>query len=217
MAPPSVSTICARRRSSSSASRSPPRLYGESCARHRISSTHERPIPAITCWSRSSACSGPRRVEQLAELGRLRPRLGAELRERLVELELGDGEQLHPGRLRASRTRAGAAHARSAARAAGARSCRGGRPACRRAAGARRTSGASAVRAPRCSRRSGACRAGARRGPARPTSAVSGGSKLRSALMPGARAYSIRSPRMAPSSRRAVISTSGSSGIARPS
>ena len=39
-------------------SRSEPRLNGESIAACRISSTHERPIPAITCWSRSSAYSG---------------------------------------------------------------------------------------------------------------------------------------------------------------
>ena len=56
--PPSVATIASRRRRGSSASRSAPRLYGESRASHRISSTHERPMPAITCWSRSSACSG---------------------------------------------------------------------------------------------------------------------------------------------------------------
>ena len=40
------------------ASRSEPRLNGDSLAACRISSTHERPIPAITCWSRSSAYSG---------------------------------------------------------------------------------------------------------------------------------------------------------------
>jgi len=48
----------------------------------------------------------------------------------------------------------------------------------------------------------------------RPARIASGGSKVFSALMPGASADSIRAPRSASSSRRAVISTSGSSGIA---
>ena len=48
---------------------------------------------------------------------------------------------------------------------------------------------------------------------ARPSSADSGGSKVFSALIPGASADSIVAPRSAASRRRAVISTSGSSGI----
>jgi hypothetical protein len=47
---------------------------------------------------------------------------------------------------------------------------------------------------------------------AAPSIACSGGSKVFSALMPGASADSITAPRSAASSRRAVISTSGSSG-----
>src|SRR5690606_12388065 len=47
---------------------------------------------------------------------------------------------------------------------------------------------------------------------ARPSSACSGGSNVFSALMPGASVDSISAPRSAASSRRAVISTSGSSG-----
>ena len=45
-----------------------------------------------------------------------------------------------------------------------------------------------------------------------PSSACSGGSNVFSALMPGASADSTTTPRSAPSSRRAVISTSGNSG-----
>src|SRR6476620_5244629 len=46
----------------------------------------------------------------------------------------------------------------------------------------------------------------------RPSSACSGGSNVLSALMPGAIVDSISAPASASSSRRAVISTSGSSG-----
>src|SRR5881392_529123 len=51
---------------------------------------------------------------------------------------------------------------------------------------------------------------------ARPSSACSGGSNVLSALMPGASVDSISAPRRAASRRRAVISTSGSSGISGP-
>src|SRR4051794_5729585 len=47
---------------------------------------------------------------------------------------------------------------------------------------------------------------------ARPSSSCSGGSNVLSALMPGASVDSISAPRRAASRRRAVISTSGSSG-----
>src|SRR5262245_45448353 len=46
----------------------------------------------------------------------------------------------------------------------------------------------------------------------RPSSACSGGSNVLSALMPGASVDSISAPASASSKRRAVISTSGSSG-----
>src|SRR4051794_23835557 len=49
-----------------------------------------------------------------------------------------------------------------------------------------------------------------------PSSACSGGSNVLSALIPGARVDSISLPRRAASRRRAVISTSGNSGISRP-
>src|SRR3712207_9575920 len=48
---------------------------------------------------------------------------------------------------------------------------------------------------------------------ARPSSACNGGSNVLSALIPGAIADSISAPRTAAPRRRAVISTSGSSGI----
>src|SRR3954468_23363183 len=51
---------------------------------------------------------------------------------------------------------------------------------------------------------------------ARPSSACRGGSNVLSALMPGASVDSISAPRSAASRRRAVISTSGSSGISGP-
>ena len=47
----------------------------------------------------------------------------------------------------------------------------------------------------------------------RPSSACSGGSKVLSALMPGASVDSIVAPASASLRRRAVISTSGSSGM----
>jgi hypothetical protein len=47
-----------------------------------------------------------------------------------------------------------------------------------------------------------------------PASAESGGSKVFSALIPGASADSTSAPASARASRRAVISTSGSSGTA---
>ena len=50
-----------------------------------------------------------------------------------------------------------------------------------------------------------------------PSIAVSGGSKLRSALIPGVSADSTSAPVIAAPIRRAVISTSGSSGIATTS
>src|SRR4051812_26971948 len=49
-----------------------------------------------------------------------------------------------------------------------------------------------------------------------PSSACSGGSNVLSALIPGASVDSISAPRSAASRRRAVISTSGSSGISGP-
>jgi len=49
-----------------------------------------------------------------------------------------------------------------------------------------------------------------------PASADSGGSNVFSALIPGATAESISAPASARSSSRAVISTSGNSGIALP-
>src|SRR3954451_6438076 len=48
--------IASCRRCTASSSRSAPRLNGESSDSQRISSTHERPMPAITRWSRSSEC-----------------------------------------------------------------------------------------------------------------------------------------------------------------
>src|SRR3954452_9726866 len=46
--------LCSR--CTASSSRSAPRLKGDSSDSQRISSTHERPMPAITRWSRSSEC-----------------------------------------------------------------------------------------------------------------------------------------------------------------
>ena len=186
-------------------------------------------MPAIVRWSRSSVCSGRGASSSSFSRSRRRvgPRFRAELGERLVLLELPGAQQLDPGgllgaelaqaqlrrRSRPRRQRLAAAHA------AAARCDRAGRRACRRAAAARRTSGGAAAPASsrlpvpsistiRCLPR--------RRTPAivRPSSAASGGSKVFSALMPGASADSIAAPCRAPSSRRAVISTSGSSGMA---
>ena len=61
-------------------SRSSPRLNGDSRAVHRISSTHERPMPAITRWSRSTRVQRPRaaRPSSAREVrGRVGPRLRA--------------------------------------------------------------------------------------------------------------------------------------------
>ena len=63
----------------SSALRSSPRLNGESRAACRISSTQVRPMPAITCWSRSSECSGRGEASRSREVRRrFGPGLGAE-------------------------------------------------------------------------------------------------------------------------------------------
>ena len=62
---------------------SSPRLKGDSWAACRMSSTHVRPMPAITCWSRRTECSGrapdsARRSASRRPGRRLGPGLGTE-------------------------------------------------------------------------------------------------------------------------------------------
>ncbi len=217
---PSVPTIACSSAAVSCSLKSPARLKGESCASHKISSTHERPMPAMACWSRSTACSGRARVEQLGERRRRRPRLRAQRRERLVLLQLLATQELDPGgllgaelaqaQLALSRSaggriviaRSASPHPKAHAQA-GATFCLVARHDGHKAASARPTSDGSAAPEggrvhrvsmtkclPRRPTRSIRC----------PSSADSGGSNVRIAFTPGASTETISAPRSASSS-----------------
>ncbi len=176
-------------------------------------------MPAIVRWSRSSECSG--RGVSSSSHSSSPPADRATLRGRAWRAP-------RPARARAARS--SLTHAacfepnsrrrssRPSRRRTSSREVRSRGPArlsysCRRPADIRWISSASSpsVSTIRCLPR--------RRTPVtcRPSSADSGGSNVFSALMPGASADSISRLRSARSSSRAVISTSGSSGIALPS
>ena len=203
----------------SSSSRSAPRLYGDSRACHRISSTHERPIPAITRWSRSSACSGRGASSSAFSGGGSGQASGPRRGQRVLVLQPVGRAAASPRRPAWSRTRAAAAP-RAGIPGAGSmrtssREVRSRGPArlsysCSRPADIRWISSASPPPAStiRClPRRRTAL------DPSAPPAPRAAASKVFSALMPGASADSIRAPPSASSSRRAVISTSGSSGM----
>ena len=97
-------------------------------------------MPAITRWSRSTACSGraPLRGEQLAQRRRVGPRLGAERRDRVVLLDLVGAQDLHPRRLLRPELAQAQLAARRRSGRAGARCGRAATRACRRAAAAPR-------------------------------------------------------------------------------
>ena len=160
-------------------------------------------MPAITCWSRSAACSGRGSSSRSPRSsGACRPRLGSEPRERLLlrrarraRTSFTHAACLVPNsRSRSSRPsaiRTSSREVRSRGPARVSKSCR--RPAdirCISSASSPPTS--TMICLPR------------RRTPSivRPASASSGGAKLFSVLIPGASADSIVAPRSAASSRR---------------
>jgi hypothetical protein len=94
-----VVTIASRKVRASGSESWSPRLNGDSSACQRISSTHERPMPAIALIAQQRV-QRPRRVQQRAErIGWVGPGLGAERRQRVVLLERGAAQQLRPSRL----------------------------------------------------------------------------------------------------------------------
>ena len=122
-------------------------LNADSSTSQRISSTHERPMPAIARWSRSSECRWRGWRNPLGEhLERRRgPRVRAERGDRLVLLDARRSAAASPTPAAGCRTRAGAARARRRSARAGARPCRAATRACPRAGAARPTSGGSAA------------------------------------------------------------------------
>ena len=147
------------------------------------------------------------------------PRLGAERRDHLVGLDRVRRGTASPRRAAWCRTRAGAARGRRRAGPAPARRGRAARRACRRPGAGPRTSGGRASRAERSRRRrSSKSTTGilpTRRTPetARPVERRERRVDDFSATMPGASADSTSAPSSAALKRRAVISTSGSSGM----
>ena len=187
---------------------------GDSRAVQRISSTHERPMPAITRWSRSSGCRWrgwsssvgellgrrrraglrarawrpPRRLSTASVGQQLRPRalLGAELAQPQLAAVL---EPHQEPRGAVAQRRALVEQLQPA-----------GRHQVDRAATGRRT------------RRRASCRRAARRPAHGRRAPRAAGRTSSSARCPGASADSTRAPATPADRRRAVISTSGSSG-----
>ena len=167
----------------------------------------------ITCWSRSSECSGRGSVSSSSKRRRVGPGLRPEGGERVVVVDRLGAQQLDPRALlgpelasrssRPSWSRTSSRDVRSFGPARFSNSW--SRPADIRCTSSDSPPSASTIR---CLPR--------RRTPSSfpPASASSGGSKVFSALMPGARADSTPAPATAAPIRRAVISTSGSSGTA---
>ena len=190
-------------------------MNGESRASQRISSTQERPIPAMSLWWRSSGCRW--RGWSIAAANSSSGRRGPGFRARASR----PSRPRRPRRPAAasprpaawSRTRAAAARARPRAGPAPARRGLWARRVCRRPAAARPTSGGSAAPGRR-TRPPASSRPAAPPVSSRPTSASSGGSKVFITFIPGASdRLDHRRRDSAASRRRATISTSGSSGM----
>src|SRR5215217_3868536 len=212
----SSEAIASRSTAASSSDRSSPRLNGDSRAACRMSSTHVRPIPAITCWSRSSECSGRGEASSSPRFSGGAGHASGPRVCRMLSASSASGRSsfthaacLVPNsRSRSSRSsliRSSTRDVRSRIEARLAYSCI--RPALIRWVSS--VSGSPPGVA--MSRKSSFPR---RRTPVNvpPSMACSGGSNVLSTFSPGVIADSIRSPGSASPSRRAVISISGSSG-----
>jgi len=205
--------IAVRSLLASSCSRSDPPLERRQPGVVKDLVDHERPIPAITCWSRSSAYKRPRLVEQLDQLRRVGPGVIAELPRACPQAPTSGSPS--PTRAAGYRTRVASARGRRSAARADAR-CDSRREA----------------RSVEQLQPAGGHQMDHERHPAveleheqlapspDPRELLAFGaptaedSKVFSAFTPGASADSTSAPESAASSSRAVISTSGSSGIA---
>ena len=189
-------------------------MKGESRASQRISSTQERPMPAMSLWWRSSGCRW--RGWSIAAANSASGGGGQASGPRVLDhLVLGDRvgrQQLRPGPLLGPELAQPQLAPVLAAGPAPARRGLSARPVCRRPAAAPPTSGGSAAPGRR-TRPPASSRPAAPRSARRPTSASSGGSKVFITFIPGASADSTTAPDRAASRRRATISTSGSSGM----
>ena len=179
----------------------------------------ERPIPAIARWSRSSGCSwrGWSIAAASASSGGAGHASGPSVATISSASTSPGPTAASPRRAAWCRTRAGAARARRRAGSApaSARSLSEARlsKTCSRPADIRWTSSSSGSSPPPRTATTGIFPI--RRTPSivRPSSASSGGSSVFTATIPGASVDSTSAPASAAPRRRAVISTSGSSGI----